>query len=88
MTGWDVYIARCADDTLYTGIAKDAAARVGEHNAGRGARYTRGRGPIELVYRERVADRGLALRREAEIKSLPRADKHRLIAGDPARQAR
>ncbi len=78
--GWDVYIARCADDTLYTGIARNAGARIAQHNAGRGARYTRGRGPLELVYRERVGGRGTALRREAEIKALPRLDKDRLIA--------
>lgn len=78
--GWDVYIACCADATLYTGIARDARARIEQHNAGRGARYTRGRGPVELVYRERAAGRGLALRREAEIKALSAAAKRLLIA--------
>lgn len=81
---WEVYIARCADETLYTGIARDAAARVAQHNAGRGARYTRGRGPVELVYRERVATRGGALKREAEIKALRAADKRRLILSSRA----
>lgn len=91
---WHVYIARCADDTLYTGIARDADARVAQHNAGRGARYTRGRGPLELVYCERVTGRGPALRREAAIKALSVAGKRRLIAGhassrrSPAARAR
>lgn len=76
---WEVYIARCADDTLYTGVAKDAEARLAQHNAGRGARYTRGRGPLTLVYRERVAGRAAAQRREAAIKALPAVEKRRLI---------
>ncbi len=79
---WHVYVARCADGTLYTGIAKDAQARMARHNCGRGARYTRGRGPVELVYCERVADRSGALKREAEIKRLPAAEKRRLVGGD------
>lgn len=82
--GWDVYVARCGDGTLYTGIARDARARIERHNAGRGARYTRGRGPVELVHREHVAGRGLALRREAEIKALRAADKRRLVRGSRA----
>lgn len=81
--GWDVYIARCADGSLYTGIARDAEARIEQHNAGRGARYTRGRSPVELVYRERAADRGGAQRREAAIKALATAEKRRLIATRP-----
>ena len=87
---WHVYILRCADGTLYTGIAKDPAHRLGEHNAGRGARYTRSRLPVELVYEESAADRGSALRREHEIKQLSAADKRELIgarhAGPGGRQ--
>jgi len=76
---WHVYIVRCADLTLYTGIARDVAARIAVHNAGRGAAYTRGRRPVSLVHTEAVADRGAALRREAAIKRLSRADKQRLL---------
>ncbi len=75
---WHVYIVRCADRTLYTGVAVDVDARVAQHNAGRGARYTRGRRPVELVYRERAADRAAALRREIAIKRLAPSAKRRL----------
>lgn len=80
-TGWEVYVLRCADDTLYTGIARDAHQRAEEHNGGgpRCARYTRPRRPVTLVYVEGVPDRGSACRREHEIKSLPRAAKLALI---------
>lgn len=77
---WYVYILRCADATLYTGVTNRVAARVDAHNAGRGARYTRGRLPVELVYQETAPDRASALRREAEIKRLPVARKRRLTA--------
>ena len=76
---WHVYIVRCVDHTLYTGVATDVEARVAQHNAGRGAKYTRGRGPVELVYRERVADRSTALRRELAIKRLEPGAKRKLI---------
>lgn len=76
---WHVYIVRCADQTLYTGVARDLDARITQHNAGRGAKYTRGRGPVELVYCERVADRSAALRREIQIKRLEAAAKRKLI---------
>lgn len=72
---WYVYLARCADDTLYCGIALDVRARLAQHDAGRGARYTRGRGPLTLVARRRCADRGAALRLEAAVKRLPRSAK-------------
>lgn len=75
---WYVYILRCADTTFYTGITMSVADRVQAHNAGLGARYTRGRGPVELVYVETFGSRGEALRREAEIKRLPRKSKCRL----------
>jgi len=77
---WHVYIVRCADSTFYTGIARDLEARIVTHNAGTGARYTRGRGPVKLVYSECVADRPAALRRELAIKRLSRPAKGRLIA--------
>ena len=73
--GWWVYILRCGDDTLYTGITDDVERRTAAHNSGKGAKYTRGRGPVEVVYREACADRSAALRREAAIKKLPRAKK-------------
>ena len=76
---WWVYVVRCADGSLYTGVAVDVARRVGRHNAGRAAKYTRGRRPVVLVYRERQPDRGAALRREAAIKRLPRTAKEALV---------
>ena len=81
MTTWHVYILRCADGTLYTGITTDLERRVEEHNAGTGARYTAPRRPVELVYSERASDRSAAGRREAAIKKLSRADKLELIRG-------
>lgn len=77
---WFVYIARCADGTLYTGIARDVAARIAAHDAGRGARYTRGRGPLQLCAVRRCANKSLALRLEHAIKQLPRAQKERLTS--------
>ena len=78
---WVVYILRCADDTLYTGITNDVDRRMAEHEAGQGARYTRGRGPFQLVYNEICKDRGSASRREIEIKSLSRDEKLGLVSG-------
>ena len=77
---WFVYVVRCVDRTLYTGVTTDADKRVAEHNRGCGARYTRARRPVELVYLEPAADRGAALRRESEIKRMPSAAKRQLIA--------
>jgi putative endonuclease len=76
---WYLYILRCKDNTLYTGITTDVEKRLEAHRAGKGAKYTRGRGPLELVYREECGDHPNALRREAEIKRLPREEKLRLI---------
>ena len=73
-------MVRCADRTLYTGITTDAERRLAEHNEGRGARYTRSRGPVSLVYLERAEDRGAALRREHEIKKMTVAGKKELVA--------
>lgn len=70
-----VYILRCADDTLYTGYAVNIVSRLKAHNAGKGAKYTRGRLPAKLVYFEKCASKGEALRRELEIKALPREEK-------------
>jgi putative endonuclease len=74
-----VYIVRCADGTLYTGWTTDVTRRVAQHNAGRGARYTRMRRPVVLVYREDVPDRSTAMRREVAIKKLDRERKERLV---------
>lgn len=74
-----VYIVRCADGSLYTGLAADVQRRVREHNAGRGARYTRQRSPVTLVYSEVLPSRAAALQREAEIKRRGRSYKERLI---------
>ena len=78
---WQVYILRCGDGSLYTGIARDARARLAQHEAGRGARYTRGRGPLVIVYLEDVSSHGEALRREAGIRRLGRAGKEALVKG-------
>jgi putative endonuclease len=75
---WFVYVARCADGTLYTGIARDVAARIAAHDAGRGARYTRGRGPLTVCAVRRCRTHGDALRLEAAIKRQRRAEKERL----------
>jgi formylglycine-generating enzyme required for sulfatase activity len=77
---WFVYVVRCRDGSLYTGISTDVAARVARHNAGTGARYTRARRPVELVYTEAKRSRSNALRREAAIKALPRPHKVALLA--------
>jgi len=78
MTAWYVYMVRCADDSLYTGVATDIAARIATHNAGKGAKYTRGRRPVVLIYHEPHPDRAAALRRECAIKRLRPAAKLRL----------
>lgn len=75
MSDWTVYMLRCADDTLYTGVARDAAARVNIHNAGRGAKYTKARRPVTLIWSEPAACRSSAQKREYAIKQLRRADK-------------
>ncbi|MFB6195978.1 MAG: GIY-YIG nuclease family protein [Haloplanus sp.] len=75
-----VYVVECSDGTYYTGYTTDVERRVAEHDAGDGAKYTRGRTPVELVYTERYDTRSAAMRREHEIKSLSRRAKERLIA--------
>jgi predicted GIY-YIG superfamily endonuclease len=76
---WFVYIVRCADGSLYTGIAKDVIRRCQQHNAGTASRYTRSRLPVKLVYQESPASRSLALKREAAIKALTRKEKLAMI---------
>ena len=75
-----VYIVRCAGGTLYTGYALDPDARTRAHNSGRGARYTAGRRPVQLVYAERCRTKNQALRREHQLKRWTRARKEELIA--------
>lgn len=86
--GWYVYLLRCCDGSLYAGATNDVAGRLARHAAGKGARYTRSRLPVELVYRERTADRSAALRREAALKRLRRLDKLELVARATARRRR
>ena len=76
-----VYIVRCADGTLYTGWTVDLQRRIRQHNAGRGARYTRQHGPVDLVYWEVLPNRSAALKREDEIKRRGRTYKERLVRG-------
>lgn len=89
--GWTVYILRCGDGSLYTGCTNDLSRRLKAHRSGKGAKYTRSRPPVTLVYREETVDKSSALRREAAIKRLDRREKLALIAeketdahGDPA----
>ena len=77
---WVVYILECGDNSLYTGITNDLPARLAAHRAGTGAKYTRGRGPLHLVFQEQAPDRSAATRREGEIKALDVRAKRRLIA--------
>ena len=77
---WFLYVVKCRDETLYTGITTDIFRRVKEHNAKRGAFYTQNKTPVELVYQESMADQSLARKREAEIKRLTRKEKLELIA--------
>ena len=76
---WHLYILRCADGTLYTGITTDVDKRFETHCAGKGAKYTRGRSPLTLVYREECGDHSSALKRELEVKKLSRQEKEQLI---------
>jgi predicted GIY-YIG superfamily endonuclease len=76
---WSVYLLRCGDGTLYCGIALDVAARLEAHRSGKGAKYTKGRGPLALIYNERCKDKSTALRREREIKRMDRTAKLALV---------
>ena len=76
---WKLYILRCSDGSLYTGITTDVQKRLAAHNSGKGAKYTRSRIPVELVYTENCADHSAALKRELEIKSMKREQKLKII---------
>jgi putative endonuclease len=87
---WFVYVARCADGSLYTGIARNVAERIRAHDAGKGAKYTRGRGPLQVCAVRRCRSKGEALRLELAVKALPRPRKEGLTTarklGDFARR--
>lgn len=76
---WTLYILRCSDGTLYTGITDDLPRRLAAHNSGKGAKYTRGRTPVTAVYTENCPDRSAASRREWEIKKMTRQEKLAMI---------
>ena len=79
MAVWSIYLLRCGDGSFYTGIATDVSRRIGEHEQGkRGAKYLRGRGPLELVYQRSVGDRSVASRIEYRLKQLPKIEKENL----------
>ncbi len=87
MSGWVLYLLRCADGTLYTGVTNRLETRIEAHRSGKGARYTRGRGPLTLLHVEPCEDRGAALRREHAVKRLRRSEKFRLIRKGAMRSA-
>lgn len=76
---WYLYILRCGDGTLYRGITTDIQRRLDAHRCGKGAKYTRGRGPLELIYQEECGAHSEALKREAAVKRLSRTEKEQLI---------
>ncbi|MFH0927940.1 MAG: GIY-YIG nuclease family protein [bacterium] len=79
MAKWHVYVVRCSDQTLYTGIATDLASRIEKHNQGRGAKYTRSRRPVVLVYSKAMRSESAARKREMAIKRLKKTEKEALI---------
>ena len=81
---WTVYILKCGDGTYYTGITKDLDKRTEEHRSGKGAKYLRGRGPLEMVLQRKIESHSLALKYEIKIKKLSRPEKIKLIA-NPSR---
>ena len=83
---WYVYIIKCSDGSLYTGVTTDIKRRLGDHNVGKGASYTRARTPVSLAHNENYPSRSRALKREAEIKSWPRDKKLSLIKEDGGHQ--
>ena len=79
---WHLYLIRCNDGSLYTGISTDVQRRFDAHQHNRGARRLRGRGPLELVYSHPIGDRGVALRLEHRVKKLSKVDKEKLVRGE------
>ena len=83
MSGWYVYILRCSDNSLYTGVTNDLVRRLNQHNNTKlGAKYTRARRPVELVYNEQVDNRSMAGKRECEIKALTKMAKEQLLVSE------
>ena len=83
MADWFVYVLRCGDGTLYTGVTTDVGRRLAEHASGgpRAAKYLRGRGPLELAFAARAGSRSLALSMERRLKALPRTSKEDIVSG-------
>jgi putative endonuclease len=81
---WYLYLVRCSDGALYTGITTDVARRIAAHRSNRGARRLRGRGPLELVYSHALPDRSQAQRVEHRVKQLSREAKEKLVRGESA----
>ena len=79
MSKWTLYIVKCKDSSLYTGITTDLERRLGQHNEGKGAWYTSFKRPVKLVYKKKCKDRSQALKREIVIKKLPRKEKLKLV---------
>ncbi len=86
MSRWSVYLIRTGGGALYAGIAKDVERRLREHRAGRGSRFLRGRGALEIVYRRELGERGLALRAEHGLKRCTKAEKEALVRKAPSRR--
>ncbi len=85
---WHLYLVRCADDTIYTGISIDVSARVTKHNSGRGAKYTQTRLPVRLIYSESQPDRISAMKREIQVKRWNRKMKEKLVKGFSPHEAK
>ena len=79
MPDWYLYMVRCRDGSLYTGIATDVDNRLADHRANKGAKYLRGKGPLKLVFKKRIGEKGRALKIEQQVKNLPRHKKESLI---------
>ncbi len=82
-TPWFLYIIRCNNGNLYTGISTDVARRLAQHESGKGAKFLRGKGPLELVYQKKIGSRSDALKAESTIKKLTKTDKEKLIQHSP-----
>ena len=78
---WCVYIVKCSDNSLYTGVSSNLVSRIKKHNTGQGAKYTKTRRPVKLVYEEQLENKSISLKREMEIKKLSRDEKLKLING-------
>ena len=86
-TNWYLYLVRCADDTIYTGISSDVQARIDKHNSGRGAKYTQARLPVRLIYSESQPNRISAMKREIEVKKWGRKRKENLASDFPLKSS-